>query len=267
LRTRGVVDLGLVGGGLLRFNGEIALAGSAEAPKVELARKAIYVDAGSIPLTVSTKLGAADVRSGEAVLSVSSAAMVVACLRGDLQCLGAAVTPGSQVRVGRQGRGRTKRFKGHSLLEKLPDRLVMREAFDAQPKGEGGLYRGELRDGIAWNRGHDRGVAFRHVRGIGAERGMRLRLRVRTRGVETLEIEMRGEGIPGGFLLRRPSGEEGRWHLVDIRLSDVPRREDPSRAVKAGDVLTDFRLDMEGTGSCELELDWVEIVRGRGVTD
>ena len=151
------------------------------------------------------------------------------------------------------------------MLDQLPPRVFLREAFETPP-GEGGLFRGDLEGGLAISRGQDSGIAFRHLAPLGVPNRGNLRMRLRAHNVRFLEIEMRVVDDAEGYLLSFPPEVLDEWHVFEVPLGDIPRREDPGVFLEPGLELTDFRLDMMfADPGCVLEVDWVEFVIPRGV--
>jgi hypothetical protein len=108
-------------------------------------------------------------------------------------------------------------------------------------------------------------IAFRYNPTLKVLPGTVLRFRVRATDVSRLELEL--FTLVELRLLKRndelmfkhtwaPGNNE--WQVIELRLEDIPQKDNAERKLTPGDLLRNFKLHFTGK---KLEIDWVEFVR------
>jgi hypothetical protein len=261
------VELTLDGGGIARFNGELRLTLEEDALCFVLVDDSLYVDnlETQNPVRVVGKDHAAEMTSGAGVFYVSRQALEAACLAGEVKLDDVQVPVGFSIRANKDGPGEASKFKGDSFLKNLPERILVREDFDEAPPG--GMYdEGErLENGVALCDTQPGYIAFRHNPTLMVLPGTVVRMRIRTTGVNRLELELFDSEITPlkrnkqrMFKHTWTPEKNGDWIEVELHVEEIPDNDDPEQFPTYGTLLRNFKLHFTGK---KLEIDWVEFVR------
>ncbi|MCB9933371.1 MAG: hypothetical protein H6841_08115 [Planctomycetes bacterium] len=268
LKARGNVDLRLAGGGLARFNGELQLLRDGDALGFTVLDDSLYVDnlETGHAVTVTGAGHLATMENGVGVFYLVRDDFEVGCIAGALSLADTNVEPGTSRRVGARGVGEAKKLKVDSFLKDIPPRVLLREDFDTPPPG--GMYQeGErLVNGVAVQESQPGFIAFRYNPTLMVLPGTVLRMRFRTTDVSRLELELftDSEITPlkrneqRMFKHTWKPEKNGEWTELELRVEEIPERDDPASFPTYGTLLRNFKLHFTGK---RLEIDWVEFVR------
>ncbi|MBK8205207.1 MAG: hypothetical protein IPK87_00310 [Planctomycetes bacterium] len=256
---RGNVDLLLSGGEQVRFDGEITLGVHEGALLAELHDDGLYADNLGFERELLVRGEGLESRltAGAALFSVSSGALTATCLEGRLTLGGDVVERGTERKATSRAVQRAKEFQGDALLKGIPARVIARYDFDVEPTG--GLYGdGErLEGGAVVMDQKPYYIGFRHNATLTVLPGMCVRLRFRCTDVERLELEQfLADNTMFKHVWTPAKGSD--WQELELKLADIPAREDAGMRLQAGDALRNFKLHFVGN---KLEIDWVEFVR------
>ncbi len=262
LRSSRPVDLRLANDVLVRFDGRLTVTSGDE---LELDEDRVWIDAVGLPAVMTVRAGDAllTIEDTEAALRLRRVGVELTCVQGRIATDDGVITSGVEALLGPRGLSSPEGFRRPArdrFWANLPRRVLLREELDVQPAGKG-LFKGRLEGGAAIADEAGKAIGFTFERGVRVVPGAVLRIRMRNANATDVELEMRAEGIPGGFYLRFTPEEKGRWWVFERPLRDLPRREDADTMATAGEVLTDLRLDLWKESGNRLEVDWIEIVR------
>ncbi|MCC7507986.1 MAG: hypothetical protein IT464_01265 [Planctomycetes bacterium] len=256
---RGNIDLLLSGGEQIRFDGEITLGVHEGALLAELHNDGLYADNLGFERELLVRGEGLESRlaAGTALFSVSSGALTATCLEGRLTLGGEVVERRTERKATSRGVQRAREFQGDALLKAIPPRVIARYDFDVAPAG--GLYGdGErLEGGAVVMDQKPYYIGFRHNATLAVLPGMRVRFRFRCTGVERLELE---QFLADNTMFKHvwTPLKGGDWQEVELRLAEIPARDDADRRLQPGEALRNFKLHFVGS---KLEIDWVEFVR------
>lgn len=253
---RGYTDLQLIGGELLRFDGECVLGVLEDSLLAELADKSLYADNLGLSRRLLVRCNGHEASlAGAGVFIAITGGMSAACLEGELVMGGEAVVRGTERRATVRGLQRPRDYKPDALVNTVPARVIARYEMDA---GTDMYKEGErIEDGIAISDGKPWYIGFRHAPTLAVLPGMRVRMRYRCTGVTRLELE---QFLPDDSMFKHvfTPARNGEWHELELRLADIPGREDPQRRLKPGELLRNFKVHHDAG---KLEIDRVEFVR------
>ena len=265
---RSPVDVKLNGGAFARFDGELSLTKDLETYTFELTDDTLYVDnlALGAPVRAVANGIEAVMDDGVGVFYAVRNGHEVACLAGGITLGGTPVDPLTIRKASDRGVSDAKAWKGDRFLRNLPERLLSREDFETEPPG--GMYRdGErLEDGVAVMDKAPRYIAFRHNPTLEVLPGMVVRVRLRTKNVSRLELELFTQ-TEIDLLKKNPQEmfkhiwkpeKNGDWFEIELRVEDIADNEDAEHFPEHGDLLRNFKLHFVGD---KLEIDRVEFVR------
>lgn len=268
LMARGNVDLHLAGGGLARFNGELQLQRDGDALGFTVLDDSLYVDnlETGQAVTVEGAGHPATMDNGIGVFYLVRDDFEVGCIAGALSLVDVKVEPGTTRRASARGVGDAKKLKADSFLKGIPARVLLREDFDTPPPG--GMYQeGErLVNGVVVQENQPGFIAFRYNPTLMVLPGTVLRMRFRTTDVSRLELELftDSEITPlkrneqRMFKHTWKPEKNGEWTELELRVEEIPERDDPANFPTYGTLLRNFKLHFTGK---KLEIDWVEFVR------
>lgn len=253
---RGYSDLQLIGGELLRFDGECVLGVQGESLLAELADKSLYADNMGLARRLLVRCNGHEASlAGAGVFGAVTGGMSAGCLEGELMLDGEAVARGTERRAAARGLQRPREYKPDALVTAAPARVIARYEMDAGTD----MYReGErVEDGVAISDDKPWYIGFRHAPTLAVLPGMRVRMRYRCTGVTRLELE---QFLSDGSMFKHvfTPGRDGQWQDLELKLAEIPGREDPQRHLQPGELLRNFKVHHDAG---KLEIERVEFVR------
>lgn len=267
---RSPVDIKLMEGAYVRFDGEMSLTRARDVYTFALTDDTLYVDnlALGAPVHAVVNGFTAEMHDGVGVFYGMRNGLEVACLAGEISLMGEAVSPLTVRKATERGLSAAKVWKGDRFLKDLPERLLLREDFDKAPPG--GMYGdGErLEYGIAIMDKPPRYIAFRYNPTLEVLPGTVLRVRLRTTNVSRLELELFARNEIE-LLKKNPEvmfkqiltpEKHGEWFEITLRIEEIPDNKDPEHFLAHGDLLRNFKLHYVGD---KLEIDYVEFARAQ----
>lgn len=260
LSASGHADIRLSSGALLRFNGELVLGAN-----VEIRSEDLYVDNLDC---AELKLQSGDLSAamnGIAVFSASRGTLSISCVQGNVSTSDGAVSAGKTANLTARGLSKAQPTntetlaRKHPMLRNLPERVLVREDFEAASKDR--LDRGELSEGIASANAKEAGVSiyFSDTFKLRAGDFVRFRYRV-SRAIEELVLQFGVEG-QGNYRVMLTPVKVGEWLEVEVALTDLVRTLDKSSRIEIGGTMKFFQLWAIAPQAVKLEVDWFEISR------
>ncbi len=260
LSASGHADVQLAGGALLRFCGELALGA-----EIELKSEDLYIDNLDC---AELKLRSGDLSAlvnGIAVFSAARGSLSIACVQGSVNTSDGAVSAGKTANLTVRGLSKPQPVntetlaRKHAMLRNLPQRVLVREDFDAASKDR--LDKGDLVDGVAFARAKEAGVSIYFASTFKMRAGDTVRLRYRvSRALDELVLQFGAEDS-GNFRTLLPAAKTGEWVEVEFALSDLVRTLDKTTKIEAGATMKFFQLWAVAPQVVKLEVDWFEITR------
>ncbi len=260
LSVSGHADVQLATGALLRFNGEITLGA-----EISLISEDLYVDnLDCAELKLSSGENKAGV-NGIAMFAASRGSLSISCVQGSVSTSDGAVSAGKTATLTQKGLGKPQPTnmetlaRKHSMLRVVPQRVLLREDFDAASKDR--LDKGELANGVAQSEGKEAGVSIYFPATFKLRAGDVVRLRYRvSRALEELVLQF-GTEEKGNYrdLLVAPKLNE--WVEVEIPLAELVRTLDKTTKIETGLSMKYFQLWAVAPAAVKLEVEWFEIIR------
>ncbi|MGE0434793.1 MAG: hypothetical protein AB7S36_21235, partial [Planctomycetota bacterium] len=298
LKTAGTVDLDLATGGLLRFDGEITIAGDSDRVLVSIQKDNVYVDnlggSGLVSVGVGdTHVGL--VRDGIAFFEGHSGWLEVSSIHGEVDAGGQRLAAMRMMVLrdrGNEEKGANPNLFGLRFFKDLPGRLVLRDDFDQDgavvevPLGnvQAGALSALRRDGLRAE------LLFHRVELIGTEI-LRVKFRFSRPGTRLAVMAGSKANRLQANAIMPPGERDGEWIVAEIPLDqliirgngkregqpqDPPRRgqggggnpppgggKDEQRLAR-GMQIDGLIFSAAGDGlpeNLELQIDWFEIVR------
>lgn len=260
LSASGHADVQLSGGALLRFNGEITLGAA-----IELKSEDLYVDNLDCA-ELQLKCGELSaLMNGIALFSASRGSLGIACVQGSVSTHDGSVSAGKTASLTARGLSKPQPTntetlaRKHAMLRNLPQRVLVREEFDAASKER--LDKGELADGVAVANAKEAGVSIYFANTFKVRPGDVVRFRYRiSRAIEEMVLQFGVEG-EGNYRLMLTPTKVGEWQEVEVALTDLVRTVDKTSKIEVGSNMKFFQLWAVAPQAVKLEVDWFEISR------
>jgi len=260
LLSRGSAELLLADGGLMRFDGELTLAGEPESIALTLHDGALYADVASL-LSV-TASGVACSIDGVAVVEERLHGMDVFCLSGRVATEADYLEAGFHAHLEKEGFGRSRKIawadvqREFRFLKETPARSMLAEELTEAPAQ---LFGGVIKDGVlAGTVDSDTGIGFYLRQPYTTREGDIVRFRFRVDKACEMILQF---GTVGDSNWRHKMGgvKAGEWIEYELPLKDLYKTTDVALRAQPGLILKFFQLHPEEI-TAGIEIDRVEIV-------
>lgn len=271
LKASRAIDLTLVGGGLLRFEGSLALNALVGATGIELLERKTLVYCDNLgcasPLIVGQRNVKAGLSDGAATFEANSLSLDVCCFQGEISAGNERLKPGQFANLGEKGWGKMREStaleRAPRFMQGMAARKLVREDFEAEPAGK--LYSGRVEAGSAFAEGNGAMLAFDFKPSLVSVPGAIFRMRYRVTGADNIYPQFLGDDVTRqyGKHLDQAKAKSGQWQELELRLDGLEFDADTSGGPKmpAGLALGKFQCYVRGSKDCKLEIDWLEVVR------
>ena len=264
LSASGHADLSLSRGGLLRFSGTLSLSLDG-ALVADLGSEDLYVDNLDAPAMTVRGGGVSASVQGVAMFDVTRTSLGIACIQGEVVTAQGNLVAGKSGTLSLKGLSKVQAVnietlvRKHACLRSLPQRVLMREDFDAIPDER--IDEGSVSKGVGVSSENPAGVAFYLPKPISLRAGDVIRFRYRvSRALEEFLVQL-GTADRGNFRKLLTPARIGEWVEVEVALCDLVRTLDRTEKIAPGTVFKTVQVWAHCPQACKLEVDWVEIVR------
>jgi len=247
------VELRMSDGGLLRFDGELALMEESGALQVALLarRTELYLDNAGCKSALGVRVGTLSCTAlGVIHAEHDGAALVLACYEGRVECGAQQLAAGQQAKLGEKGFGKSSDVKTPRprLVQDASARVLIRGDFNEQ-------------GGVARVSGPNADVAA-PLGELACLAGATLKIRYRVKGGKALYVQLQKTAGDVQYGKWVPLAKVGDWQELEVSLADFSRDDGKGEGAPApGELVRTLRVFVQDGEAPELEIDWYEISR------